>query len=84
MCRLMIMDYYPGGDLYHLITEGGALRPSLARRLFQQLIAGIEFCHEHMIIHRDLKPENLLLSADHQTLVLSGTHLLPIREDSFK
>lgn len=73
---LMILDYYAGGDLYHLITEGGALRPSLARKLFQQLISGIQFCHEHMIIHRDLKPENLLLSADHQILVLSGSTIL--------
>ena len=36
----MIMDYYAGGDLYHLITEGGPLRPSLARKLFMQLISG--------------------------------------------
>lgn len=78
LASLMILDYYAGGDLYHLITESGALRPSLARKLFQQLISGIQFCHEHMIIHRDLKPENLLLSADHQTLVLSGTSLAPL------
>jgi len=38
-----------------------------ARRLFQQMIAAIEYCHKHNIAHRDLKPEkwvNLLSSAD--------------------
>eukprot|EP01128_Nolandella_sp_AFSM9_P009162 TRINITY_DN5793_c0_g1_i1.p1 TRINITY_DN5793_c0_g1~~TRINITY_DN5793_c0_g1_i1.p1 ORF type:complete len:640 (-),score=131.81 TRINITY_DN5793_c0_g1_i1:53-1879(-) len=68
---LMVLDYYPGGDLYHLITQDGALRPSVSRNLFTQLIKGVQFCHEHMVIHRDLKPENLLLNANHDQLVLS-------------
>ena len=32
-----------------------------ARRFFQQIISGVEYCHNHNIVHRDLKPENLLL-----------------------
>lgn len=32
-----------------------------ARRFFQQVISGVDYCHRHMIVHRDLKPENLLL-----------------------
>src|SRR5690606_2306146 len=32
--RMMILDYYSGGDLYHLITGNGPLRLSQARRLF--------------------------------------------------
>lgn len=32
-----------------------------ARRFFQQIISGVDYCHRHMIVHRDLKPENLLL-----------------------
>ncbi len=37
------------------------LSESEARRLFQQLISGLDYIHKHNIAHRDLKPENLLL-----------------------
>ncbi len=32
-----------------------------ARRFFQQIMSGVEYCHRHNVVHRDLKPENLLL-----------------------
>lgn len=37
-----------------------------ARVMFQQLLSGVEYCHQHMVVHRDLKPENLLLDAEQQ------------------
>lgn len=35
-----------------------------ARRLFQQIISAVDYCHRHMVVHRDLKPENVLLDAN--------------------
>ena len=32
-----------------------------ARRFFQQIMSGVEYCHRHNVVHRDLKPENLML-----------------------
>lgn len=57
----MIMEYVSGGELFDYIVKHGKLKESEARRFFQQIISGVDYCHRHMIVHRDLKPENLLL-----------------------
>lgn len=35
-----------------------------ARKFFQQILSGVEYCHHHAVCHRDLKPENILLDAN--------------------
>ncbi|CDF32209.1 SNF1-related serine threonine protein kinase catalytic subunit alpha KIN10 [Chondrus crispus] len=57
----VVTEYSSGGELFDYIVERGRLAEADARRFFQQIISGVEYCHKHMIAHRDLKPENLLL-----------------------
>lgn len=57
----MVMEYVSGGELFDYIVKHGKLKDLDARRFFQQVISGVDYCHRHMIVHRDLKPENLLL-----------------------
>ena len=57
----MVMEYVSGGELFDYIVKHGKLKESEARRFFQQIISGVDYCHRHMVVHRDLKPENLLL-----------------------
>ena len=57
----MVMEFVPGGELFDFIVSNGRLSEPRARTMFQQLISGVEYCHQHMVVHRDLKPENLLL-----------------------
>mmetsp|Transcript_9707 Transcript_9707/g.18514 ORF Transcript_9707/g.18514 Transcript_9707/m.18514 type:complete len:514 (+) Transcript_9707:61-1602(+) len=59
-----VMEFVPGGELFDYIVSRGRLEESEARRMFQEIISGVEYCHSHMVVHRDLKPENLLLDAD--------------------
>eukprot|EP00095_Tigriopus_kingsejongensis_P006502 maker-scaffold844_size89433-snap-gene-0.13 protein:Tk06502 transcript:maker-scaffold844_size89433-snap-gene-0.13-mRNA-1 annotation:"amp-activated protein kinase alpha subunit" len=57
----MVMEYVSGGELFDYIVKHGKLKEGDARRFFQQIISGVEYCHRHNVVHRDLKPENLLL-----------------------
>ncbi|KPI35756.1 Carbon catabolite-derepressing protein kinase [Cyphellophora attinorum] len=56
----MVLEYVPM-ELFDYIVKHGRLGENRARKLFQQIICAVEYCHRHKIVHRDLKPENLLL-----------------------
>ncbi|MCD7466024.1 SNF1- protein kinase catalytic subunit alpha kin10 [Datura stramonium] len=59
----VVMEYVKSGELFDYIVEKGRLQEDEARKFFQQIVAGVEYCHRNMVVHRDLKPENLLLDA---------------------
>ncbi|KAE8609789.1 hypothetical protein XENTR_v10011911 [Xenopus tropicalis] len=59
----MVMEYVSGGELFDYICKHGRVEEAEARRLFQQIISAVDYCHRHMVVHRDLKPENVLLDA---------------------
>merc|ERR1719210_1618077 len=60
----MVMEYVSGGELFEHIVHKLRLREDEARRFFQQVLSGVEYCHGCMVTHRDLKPENLLLDSN--------------------
>lgn len=59
----LVMEYMEG-ELFDYIVDRGRLEEGEARKFFQQIIGGVEYCHKHMVVHRDLKPENLLLDRE--------------------
>jgi len=58
---LIVLELATGGELFEFLSYTGFFEESIARTYFQQLMAGVEFCHSKGVVHRDLKPENLLL-----------------------
>ncbi|XP_047657619.1 5'-AMP-activated protein kinase catalytic subunit alpha-2 isoform X3 [Tachysurus fulvidraco] len=60
----MVMEYVSGGELFDYICKHGRVEDTEARRLFQQIISAVDYCHRHMVVHRDLKPENVLLDGN--------------------
>ncbi|XP_043723290.1 CBL-interacting protein kinase 1-like isoform X3 [Telopea speciosissima] len=57
----MVLEYVNGGELFDRIASKGRLTEAEGRRLFQQLIDGVSYCHDKGVFHRDLKPENVLV-----------------------
>ncbi|KAK4754887.1 hypothetical protein SAY87_008644 [Trapa incisa] len=59
----IVMDYVSGRQLLDRLSYVKRLKESEARKLFQQLIDAVNYCHSRGVYHRDLKPENLLLDS---------------------
>ncbi|BAT73508.1 hypothetical protein LR48_Vigan813s000500 [Vigna angularis] len=57
----LVMEYAAGGELFYQVLYQGKIKEDNARYFFQQLIAGVSYCHDMEICHRDLKLENTLL-----------------------
>lgn len=59
----MVLEYVNGGELFDRIASQGKLPEAEGRKLFQQLIDGVSYCHNKGVFHRDLKLENVLIDA---------------------
>lgn len=55
----VVMELLPGGDLFARI--GQVHDEHEARKIFQQIVNGVHYCHSKGVAHRDLKAENVLL-----------------------
>lgn len=61
---VVVLEHAERGELFELIVNNNRLAEVEARRLFQQIISAVDFCHRRSVCHRDLKPENILLDSD--------------------
>ncbi|KYQ93026.1 putative protein serine/threonine kinase [Tieghemostelium lacteum] len=77
----MVMEYVTGGELFDYIVKNGKLSEVESRKLFQQMISGVDYCHHHMVVHRDLKPENLLLDPVHKCIKIADFGLSNMMQD---
>ncbi|KAJ4823771.1 hypothetical protein Tsubulata_012087 [Turnera subulata] len=56
----IVMEYISGGQLSDKLVYSQKLKESEARKLFQQLIDAVDYCHNKGVYHRDLKPAGML------------------------
>ena len=52
----IVMELAPKGELYELIEKEGKMDEDRARKYFNEILSGLEYCHQNLVAHRDLKP----------------------------
>ncbi|ELU18286.1 hypothetical protein CAPTEDRAFT_90577 [Capitella teleta] len=59
---VVVMELATRGDLLELLGLNPDIKESIAKRIFKQVVDGVEYLHNNGIVHRDLKAENVLLT----------------------
>ncbi|MBS0351037.1 MAG: protein kinase [Proteobacteria bacterium] len=57
----LVMEYMPGGDLFHLLKSSQELTWTMRYRISLDMTIGLHHLHQRDILHRDLKSFNVLL-----------------------
>ncbi|KAK9789929.1 hypothetical protein WJX73_007909 [Symbiochloris irregularis] len=78
----VVLEYVDGGDLFGYCSGKGPLPEDEARRFFQQLVIGIDYCHKMGVVNRDVKLENALLDASHTLLKITDFGYAKTSNDS--
>ena len=62
----IMLEYLPHGELLDYIYLNGGFGEEYARLIMNDLLNGLEACHDSGIVHRDIKGENIMLDKDYK------------------
>lgn len=79
----IIMEYYPGGELFYHLKRVKKFSEAHAKFYFCEVLTSLKYLHEKNIAYRDLKPENIVIDIDgHIRLTDFGLSKMDMREES--
>ncbi|RMG14360.1 MAG: hypothetical protein D6731_10505 [Planctomycetota bacterium] len=58
------MEYVDGRSLAQILSEDGPLPVEKALALMSDVLAAVDYAHDHGVVHRDLKPGNILIERE--------------------
>jgi len=65
---ILIMEHIRGQNLYDYVKKG--IEENEVKRIFKQIVTGIDYCHKKSIAHRDIKLENILLDKNNNVKII--------------
>lgn len=65
----IVMERAARGDLAAHVAKHRRMPEREAKRLFQQIMLGVQHCHDRGVAHRDLKLENIFLDAERRVKI---------------
>jgi len=77
----IVMEYVDGRLLSDIVAEG-ALEPTEASRIVEQVLTALEYSHRAGVVHRDIKPGNIMITASGQVKVMDFGIARAISESS--
>ena len=56
-----VMEYYKSTTLTAFVEPENKIEPSSIKKLFKELVDGVQYLHSKSVVHRDLSPNNILI-----------------------
>ncbi len=63
------MEFVEGVELKSRLDNNEVFTESQIIQIMKQLLAALEYSHQHGVVHRDIKPSNLMITTDGQVKV---------------
>ncbi|KAJ6235187.1 protein kinase [Anaeramoeba flamelloides] len=60
----IVMEFVNGGELVDYLTSKQKIKAKAIKKIFVQILSGVDYCHQLQIVHRDLKLENVLIDQE--------------------
>lgn len=57
-------------SLAGLLRKNKTIPEAETKKIFKQILLGIEYCHKHHICHRDIKLENILVDTNSRVKII--------------